>query len=223
MNKKPKMVVEVAAGGFSAWLRATREALQKGGAGADVPCGECNACCRASMFIHIRPHETQSLKHIPKALLFPVPGLPKGNVLMGYNDKGQCPMLVQSKCSIYKHRPQTCRDYDCRIFAATDIQVDQRVQAGVAERISAWRFEFPAEQDKQEYQAVKKAADFLQKKKNIFPPDFLPGNPVQLALLALKIYPVFQAASPEVQTADNEIARLIIGTLEKFEAQSRPR
>ena len=78
------------------------------------------------MFIHIQPEETQTLQRIPRALLFPAPGLPKGHVLMGYCDKGQCPMLVDNQCSIYEHRPQTCRDYDCRVFAATGISVDQQ-------------------------------------------------------------------------------------------------
>src|SRR5262249_465616 len=110
---------ELPAGEFSSWLRLTRRALQLKNIGADVPCGECNACCGSSYFIHIKPEETQTLNRIPKALLFPAPGLPKGNVLMGYNEKGECPMLIDNKCSIYEHRPQTCRDFDCRIFAAT--------------------------------------------------------------------------------------------------------
>src|SRR4051812_18756771 len=104
------------AGEFSSWLRHTRRALHLKTVGADVPCGECTGCCRSSLFIHIKPEETRARARIPKALQFPAPGLPKGNVLMGYNKKGECPMLVDGKCSIYEDRPQTCRDYDCRIF-----------------------------------------------------------------------------------------------------------
>src|SRR3954465_11952478 len=97
---------EVGAGDFSAWLHSTRQARTVGNVGADVPCGTCTACCRPSFFIHIRPEEKDTLKRIPKALLFPAPGLPKGHKVMGYDDKGQCPMFVVDRCSIYAHRPQ---------------------------------------------------------------------------------------------------------------------
>ena len=36
---------------------------------------------------------------------------------MGYDERGHCPMLVDGDCSIYEHRPRTCRTYDCRVFA----------------------------------------------------------------------------------------------------------
>ncbi len=64
------------------------------------------------MFVHIKPDETQTLRRIPRALLFPAPGLPKGHRVMGYDDRGYCPMLVDDKCSIYEDRPQACRTYD---------------------------------------------------------------------------------------------------------------
>ena len=32
-------------------------------------------------------------------------------------------MLVDGRCSIYEHRPRTCRTYDCRIFTATGLDV----------------------------------------------------------------------------------------------------
>ena len=69
---------------YSAWLRSTREAQQTG-AGANVPCGECRACCTSAYFIHIAPEETATLARIPKRLTFRAPGLPKGHVLLGYN------------------------------------------------------------------------------------------------------------------------------------------
>ena len=102
---------------FSSWLRDIRSAhLNENG--IDVPCGECNACCRSSYFIHIKPEEAQTLARISKKFLFPAPGLPRGNVLLGYDEHGHCPMLVDDKCSIYEHRPISCRNYDCRIFLA---------------------------------------------------------------------------------------------------------
>ena len=83
---------DLPAGGFSTWLRRTRDA-QVDDTGADVPCGECIACCRSSYFIHVAPEEIQTLARIPGELLFPAAGLPKGNVVMGYDENGCCPML----------------------------------------------------------------------------------------------------------------------------------
>ena len=127
---------DLPAGEFSSWLRRTRSALVEE-SGADVPCGECNACCRSSYFIHIRPEETRTLSRIPKKLLFPAPGLPKGNVLLGYDEHGRCPMLIDDKCSIYEHRPQTCRNYDCRIFSAAGIAAGDDDKALITQRYGA--------------------------------------------------------------------------------------
>ncbi|HET7720760.1 MAG TPA: YkgJ family cysteine cluster protein, partial [Acidimicrobiales bacterium] len=97
------------AGRFSTWLVRI---------GVDVPCGTCTACCTSSQFVHIGPDERDTLSRIPKALLFPAPGQPKGHVVMGYDERGHCPMFVDGACSIYEHRPRTCRTYDCRVFPA---------------------------------------------------------------------------------------------------------
>jgi Fe-S-cluster containining protein len=179
------------AGDFSAWLHGMEASLRSGNGGADVPCGTCRGCCRSSMFIHIRPEETQSLRRIPRALLFPAPGRPKGHVLMGYNDQGQCPMLIDNQCSIYEDRPQTCREYDCRIFAATGISVDRQTQPEIAQRVREWVFNFEDEGSREEDRILKETAAFLEKNKELFPPWSIPSNPVQLAVLAVNIYRLF--------------------------------
>lgn len=211
---------EAPAGEFSQWLHFTRTAQQVRNVGADVPCGQCNACCRSSMFIHIRPEETRSLKRIPKQLLFPVPGLPKGHLLMGYNDKGRCPMLVNDRCSIYEDRPQTCRDYDCRIFAATGIALDEQTQASIAAQVKAWRFAYPGQEDRREHEAVRATAAFLQQNAKLFPPQALPLNPVQLALTAIKVYTVFHESMEPgsgPRPADAEIVKAIMAAMDKFD------
>ena len=142
------------------------------------------------MFIHIRPEETQTLQRIPRALLFPAPGLPKGHLLMGYNDQGNCPMLAGDECSIYEHRPQTCRDYDCRVFAATGVPVDP-AQAEIANRVQAWAFTYESEESREQHSIVKEAAAFLRNNRDLFPPGSIPTYPVQLAALAVRIYKVF--------------------------------
>jgi Fe-S-cluster containining protein len=125
------------AGDFSSWLAGMQAALA-GTQDSDVPCAGCTACCTSSQFVHIAPDEADTLAHIPRALLFPAPGMPRGHVLLGYDERGHCPMLVDGRCSIYAHRPRTCRTYDCRIFPATGVEVDK---PQVAERAARWRFE----------------------------------------------------------------------------------
>src|SRR5437868_3481590 len=97
----------LAAGDFSSWVRGMLGAL-RGEHGSDVPCGACTACCTSSQFVHVEPDETDTLSRIPAELLFPAPRLPRGHMLMGYDERGHCPMLIEGKCSIYEHRPRTC-------------------------------------------------------------------------------------------------------------------
>jgi len=170
------------------------------------------------MFIHIKPEETQAIQRTPRALLFPAPGLPKGHVLMGYSDKGHCPMLVDDECSIYEHRPQTCRDYDCRIFAATGVSVDEQTQAEIAHRVKAWEFHYESEASREEHRIVKQAAAFLQENRDLFPQGSLPGYPVQLAAFAVRIYRIFSDMTAKLHNdasarSDAAIAHAIMSAL----------
>jgi Fe-S-cluster containining protein len=215
------------AGEFSQWLRSTGESLGSGKGGADVPCGSCRGCCRSSMFIHIKPEETQTIQRIPRQLLFPAPGLPKGHVLMGYSDEGRCPMLVDNECSIYEYRPQTCRDYDCRVFAATGIAVDPQAQAEIARRIKAWVFHYESEEGRREHTILREAGAFLQKNRDLFPSGGLPGYPVQLAALAVRIYRLFSDMTTKhgdgSAVSDAAIARGIMRALNEPEKPSKSR
>ena len=68
-------------------------------------------------------------------------------------------MLADGRCSIYDHRPRTCRTYDCRIFAATGLDVDAEAEdkAEIAARAGQWRFSFPADEDRRRHTAVRAA------------------------------------------------------------------
>ncbi len=178
------------AGAFSAWLRQARSA-QTSKATADVPCGDCTGCCTSSYFIHIGPEEKESLARIPKALLFKAPGYPSGHVLMGYDAQGHCPMLKHGKCTIYAHRPQTCRDYDCRVFAAAGIDAGDDDKQVINLRVKQWRFDLPSDRDAQELRAVRLATDYLREYANTFPMGFVPEHPTQLALLAITVFEAF--------------------------------
>ncbi len=125
------------AGRLSEWFVAMQRA-RRGEQTADVPCDGCTACCRSSQFVAIEPDETDTLAHGPAELRFPAPRMPVGHVVLGFDERGHCPMLVDDACSIYEHRPRACRTYDCRVFAATGVVPDQ---PAVAERVQRWVFE----------------------------------------------------------------------------------
>lgn len=175
---------------FSSWLKTTRSELQNK-KGIDVPCGSCTACCTSSYFIHIAPEEEQTLASIPQELLFPAPGLPNGNMVMGFDEKGHCPMLKDNTCSIYENRPLTCRTYDCRVFAACNLSAGGKEKQLINEKASQWQFSFSKQADKQLLDAVKMAAFFLLEHSKKFPARFVPGNNTQLAILAIKVHKVF--------------------------------
>jgi len=142
------------AGAFGTWLADTQRAIRDG-LDALVPCGDCTACCTSSQFVHIAPDETDALARIPAQLLFPAPGFPPGHVLMGYDERGHCPMFADGRCSVYEHRPRTCRTYDCRVFAATDVVPEQ---PSIAARVKRWRFSFASEADTAAHARVLQAA-----------------------------------------------------------------
>ena len=213
------------AGDFNSWLGRTLNSLDEE-SGVDVPCGECSACCRSSYFIHIKPEDTQTIARIPRGLLFPAPGLPKGNVLLGFDKKGQCPMLVDGTCSIYDNRPQTCRSYDCRIFPATGIEASEENKALIKQQAGRWKFSFPNDHDRNLHSAVRSAAMFLQEQAKRFPPGFVPGNTTQLAILAIKVYDVFIKDNNEFGKtgcvdSETKVAKAIMETFEQFEARRK--
>lgn len=212
----------IAAGSFSAWLEDFRSALLQD-RGIEVPCGDCQACCKSSYFIHIRPEEKETLGRIDKKLLFPAPGWPRGNRLLGYFENGWCPLLVDERCSIYEHRSKTCQAYDCRIFAAAGIDAGEEDKTLVNERIRRWSFSYPGPQDLDRHIAVQRAARFIREHAECFPEGKAPHDPSQLAILAVKVYNVFlndgQPSGPA--GSDREMARAVVEANEAFEARRK--
>jgi len=207
------------AGEFSSWLRRTRIA-HVDDTGVDVPCGECDACCRSSYFIHIGPAETQTLARIPEELQFAAPGLLEGNVVLGYDEKGRCPMLCDDGCSIYEQRPLTCRTYDCRVYAAAGIAADR---ASITQRARRWEFSYPTEDDRHQHTAVQDAARFLQEHAECFPGGAVPDDPAQVAILAIKVCGVFLTCDDSGGTGRvspaPEVAKAVVEANEEFQAR----
>lgn len=196
------------AGAFSSWLVEIRDAIA-GRRDAEVPCDGCTACCTSSQFVHIAPDETDTLDHVPAALLFPAPRLPRGHVLMGYDERGHCPMLIDGRCSIYEHRPRTCRTYDCRVFPAAGIELDEPGKSLITERARRWRFSHPAPIDRAEHDAVQAAAAFFDRHPDALPDGVAAGGATRLAVLAVQHHDLFLGDEPHPNEVRVELTRRV--------------
>lgn len=185
MSGGPHPGGELDAGPIARWAEELTRAVADG-ATTDVPCGTCTACCTSSQFVLIGPDEVDTLAHVPAELRFPAPGAPRGWVLLPYDEHGRCPMLGDSGCSIYEHRPRTCRTYDCRVFAATGIEPDAG-QPAIAERVRRWRFSTKGSADEAAQRAVHDAAVFLTTHVQELAGAGLPPTPTQRAVLAVEL------------------------------------
>ena len=195
------------AGDFGVWIEQMQGAL-RGEHGSDVPCDGCTACCTSSQFVHIEPDEVDALAHIPRELQFPAPRSPRGHVLLGYDEHGRCPMLIDNRCSIYAHRPRACRTYDCRVFAAAGIEPDEAEKALIAERVRQWRFSHPTPDDVARHEAVRAAASYLDEHRDVVPTELAPANSTQRAVLALEIHNAFVGRAPEPDAVVVELRRV---------------
>ena len=199
----------LAAGEFGAWITDMQLAL-RGEQDATVPCGDCTACCTSSQFVHIAPGETETLARIPQALRFAAPRMPHGHVLLGFDERGHCPMLVDGACSIYEHRPRTCRTYDCRVFPAAGIEDDDASKHHITMRARRWRFDHATPNDDTRHASVVAAATFLHEHAEGFAERDRPVTTTQLAVLAVEMHDLFLAHAAGtvrlIEPAEGEVA-----------------
>lgn len=128
---------------------------------------------------------------------------------MGYLEDGKCPMLKAGKCAVYAHRPQTCRDYDCRIFAAAGIDAGGADKHAINTRVRAWRFTYPTAEDRRLHDAVQAAAAFIRDHRADFPGGRAPTAPTGIAVLALKAYAIFLDPQLGARSPDNVAMSII--------------
>jgi hypothetical protein len=191
---------DLPAGDFGVWLGRMRAALGHE-TDADVPCGDCCACCSTSHFVHVGPDETDTLAVVPGDLLFAAPGMPPGHMLLPYDGRGRCPLLDEGgRCTIYDRRPRTCRTYDCRVFAAAELDADREQ---ITARARRWRFAFAAPSDAILQAAVAAAARWIRDHAAAFPGGAAPDDPAQLAVLAVRVAEVFLPDGPAGRGADD--------------------
>lgn len=202
---------ELPAGAFLHWLRHFRASLL-GNQGSEVPCGDCRGCCISGYSVQIRPQDTAARALIPAELLARVAGFAADELTLGARPDGTCPMLRDNECSIYESRPQTCRDYDCRVFAASGFDPDKVI---ISQRVRQWRFSYPTELDRKTHSAVLATADFIRTKRDSFPRRRAPLGPSGISVLACESYSVF--LQPGIhEKPDTEVARLILEVSREF-------
>jgi Fe-S-cluster containining protein len=206
----------VAAGPFGNWLAQFRASL-RGNQGSEVPCGDCTGCCISGYSIQLRPRDERARARIPAELLVRAPGFPRGHLTMAPRPDGVCQMLNAGKCSIYDDRPQTCLDYDCRIFTAAGVEPGGAGKAVINRRVRQWRFTYPTHADRIAHDAVLAAALFIRHKRAIFPANLAPAAPTGIAVLAIKVYGVFLEENAG-NRSDAETAAAIIEASRKFDA-----
>lgn len=86
------------------WTREQLEAATK--LVADVPCGECSACCRRDR-IFLGPGDD------PRAYRWHVED---GYAVLDQQPNGDCIYLTKRGCGIHGAAPSICRRMDCRIL-----------------------------------------------------------------------------------------------------------
>lgn len=205
------------AGSFGTWLIEVREALRTN-KGMNVPCGDCVGCCSSGYSILVRPHDA-ALEIIPARLLSSVTGLTYPHAKMNPNENGHCPMLENGKCSIYASRPQTCLDYDCRVFTAAGIEAGPRPI--INQRIKAWRFTYvPA--DRKAQNAIQTAAAFIAQHVDLFPSHWNITSPSAIAVLAIKVYELFTAENLSELNAEEAVEKIIRAALDFSAPENSP-
>jgi Fe-S-cluster containining protein len=183
----------------------------------EVACDDCVGCCTSSLFIKVRAHEHVALSRIGTRHLQPGPGT-QGDMLMGYDEHGHCHMFANGSCSIYQDRPETCRTYDCRVFSAAGMKAGGDEKSVINARVARWRFSYRTDQARAEQHAVTASANFLRQHPVRFPDGHVPSRPSEIAVLAIKTYPVFLQPPP----TDAGIASAIVEAAIEFDRTSAP-
>jgi len=134
---------------------------------------------------------------------------------MGFREDGTCPMLEKGRCTIYADRPRTCRDYDCRIYAAAGLLPDGK-RPVIEQRVGEWRFEYEDEEARVSADAVHAAAAFIREHASSFPAEMRAHSATAAAVLAVKVYPLFMEGQDAGAVADRVTA--VVEAVRRFDA-----
>lgn len=192
-------------------------AVLRGEAEADVPCDGCVGCCVSGYPVPLRPGVDQAaLEQVPARYL----SLPAGGGMARMNprDDGTCPMLEAGQCRIYAQRPQTCRDYDCRIYAAAGLLPDGG-RPVIRERVLEWHFDQEDEETQRAAVAVRRAASFIIGHATLFPPAVRAHSAAAAAVLAIKTYHLF--LDPVQDESPQRLVQEVLKAAVEFDGKGR--
>jgi hypothetical protein len=140
---------------------------------------------------------------------------------MGYDDRGHCPMLRAGQCSIYADRPQTCRTYDCRVYAAAGLSPGADKPA-IASRVREWEFTYADDDARRAHAAVRLAAEFVRNDATSFPNGWVPDRPGDAAVVAVKAYEAFlDLRVPDGREDKRRLAERIVELVREFDVDLR--
>ena len=208
LDAKRKHLGTLPAGAFARWLEQYLSAQAQAEPAGDVPCGDCNACCKASYFIAIAEEERETIERIPRVHLTVSTRSHERQWALEQSCGGSCPMLVDEACSIYEHRPRTCRRFDCRVFAAAAIAPGSGPRAAVNQQVWRWRFDYPSPADALRQTALLDAAAFLQRRADLIDPELAPADTSELAKAAVFVHELFLQANTQPHD-DQQIASML--------------
>jgi hypothetical protein len=204
--------VRVQAGPFGEWLSHMRAVL-RGESDANVPCGDCIGCCVSSYPIPLRPEDVRARAEVPEQFLLGT--MASGERwMMGFREDGCCPFMNGRQCDIYADRPQTCRDYDCRIYAAAGLVPDGDRKI-IEQRVQEWEFSFTTDAERADAAAVRRAAQFIRANAVLFPAAARAGSATAAAVLAVKVYTLF--LDPEPTSASRETVSRVLEEIRAFD------
>lgn len=207
----------IAAGAFGDWLEGFTRTLCDGSA-RPVPCGECRACCQAGWPVALEPGELE--KPDPRLLIVHGVGLHANRRLLVCREGGSCPLLGEQGCVIHPGHPAACRRFDCRVLAACGLRLEGPRVAGVNLRASRWRFTFATDPERRQSEALLRAARFIPAHRELFPGGRVPGDALQLAVLAVKVHGAFlDHEGQSVRDAPAAVAARMVELARGFEQQ----
>ena len=132
-KNKVEQIERITDGAYD-WLMQFGKSL-KLNSGISVPCGECNACCRAGYAVRT----DDGALYLPQS-------------------DGNCSKLKCGLCSVYDDRPRTCVYYDCRTHFFSGVNPDSSV---ITEAVQNWRVNKPTERDQAVINIIKAVAKVL--------------------------------------------------------------
>jgi uncharacterized protein len=99
----------------------------------------------------------------------------------------------------------TCRTYDCRVFPAAGVGIDDDDdKVLIARQVRRWKFTYPTPDDRTRHDAVCAAATFLHEHGELVPDDEVPRNATQRAVRAIELHDDFLPRDDEIRCVPEE-------------------